>query len=76
MHLSKAGKRKDRKKYAHKSPKIKCDREWNLSDLLGNAAKELGNPIKITGFVRYEIGEGIEQEQKNFADEVAAVIKQ
>jgi elongation factor Ts len=52
------------------------DSKTKISDLLSNAAKELGNPIKITGFVRYEIGEGIEQEQKNFADEVAAVIKQ
>lgn len=52
------------------------DGKLKISEVISNAAKELGTPITITGFVRYELGEGIEQEQKNFADEVAAVIKQ
>jgi elongation factor Ts len=30
---------------------------------------------KVTGFVRYEVGEGIEKKQENFADEVAAQVK-
>ena len=30
---------------------------------------------KVTGFVRFEVGEGIEKKQENFADEVAAQVK-
>ena len=30
---------------------------------------------KVTGFVRYEVGEGIEKRQDNFADEVMAQVK-
>ena len=38
-------------------------------------AKELGGSIKVTGFVRYEKGEGLEKREDNFADEVASMIK-
>ncbi len=51
------------------------DGKIRISEVLANASKELGTPVKISSFVRYELGEGIEQEEKNFADEVAAVIK-
>ena len=37
------------------------------------AEKEVGAPIKITGFVRYGLGEGIEKKEDDFAAEVAAV---
>ena len=30
---------------------------------------------KVTGFVRFEVGEGVEKKQENFADEVAAQVK-
>jgi elongation factor Ts len=29
----------------------------------------------VTGFIRFEVGEGIEKKQENFADEVAAQVK-
>ena len=51
------------------------DDKLRVTEVIENAAKELGSPIKITGFVRYELGEGIKQEEKNFADEVAAVMQ-
>jgi elongation factor Ts len=35
-------------------------------------AKELGTEVKLTGFVRFAIGEGIEKEEQDFAAEVAA----
>ncbi|KZK82049.1 Elongation factor Ts [Pseudovibrio sp. Ad13] len=35
-------------------------------------AKEIGSPIKLTGFVRIALGEGIEKEESDFAAEVAA----
>ncbi len=37
--------------------------------------KNLGGSIQITGFVRYEKGEGLEKREDNFADEVAGMIK-
>jgi elongation factor Ts len=51
------------------------DGKLKISEVLDNASKELGEAIKLTSFVRYEVGEGIEQEETNFADEVASVIK-
>jgi elongation factor Ts len=46
------------------------------SKSVAQAAKELegkvGAPIKITGFVRYALGEGIERNESDFAAEVAA----
>ena len=40
-----------------------------------NVAKELGGHITITGFVRYEKGEGLQKREDNFADEVASMMK-
>ena len=37
---------------------------------VGAAAKEAG--VEITGFIRLEVGEGIEKKEENFAEEVAA----
>lgn len=39
------------------------------------AEKEIGAPAKITGFVRFALGEGIEKEESDFAAEVAAAVK-
>ncbi|WP_016917585.1 translation elongation factor Ts [Rickettsia honei] len=44
-----------------------------VAEVIKNAEKELGAEIKIAKFIRYELGEGIEYEEKNFADEVAAI---
>ena len=49
------------------------DNKLTVSEIIKNAAQELGAEIKITKFIRYELGEGIEHEEKNFADEVAAI---
>lgn len=51
------------------------DNKSKISELLANASKELGSNVTISSFIRYEIGEGIEQEQTNFAEEVAAARK-
>lgn len=48
------------------------DGETKVSKVVDNAAKSLGVPVKIAGFVRLGLGEGIEREQKDFAAEVAA----
>jgi elongation factor Ts len=42
---------------------------------LKDAEKEIGAPAKITGYVRYALGEGIEKEETDFAAEVAAAVK-
>lgn len=39
------------------------------------AEKEIGAPAKITGFVRFALGEGVEKEETDFAAEVAAAAK-
>ncbi|MEV8468487.1 translation elongation factor Ts [Fluviibacterium sp. DFM31] len=40
---------------------------------VGDAAKEAG--VEITGFVRLEVGEGIEKEEEDFAAEVAKAVQ-
>ncbi|WP_019173429.1 translation elongation factor Ts [Pseudaminobacter salicylatoxidans] len=42
---------------------------------LKEAEKEIGAPAKLTGFVRFALGEGIEKEESDFAAEVAATVK-
>jgi elongation factor Ts len=43
-----------------------------FTQLLKEAEGKLGKPVKLTGFVRYALGEGIEKEETDFAAEVAA----
>ncbi|MDP4708588.1 MAG: translation elongation factor Ts [Rickettsiaceae bacterium] len=51
------------------------DGKTKISDVVANLAKELGTPVALKSYIRFELGEGIEKEEKNFADEVAAVAK-
>ncbi len=46
------------------------DGETQISKVLEKAAKELGAPITVEGFVRFQVGEGIEKAESDFADEV------
>ncbi|EJF87225.1 translation elongation factor Ts [Bartonella rattimassiliensis] len=39
---------------------------------LKDAEKSIGAPAKITGFIRFALGEGVEKEESDFASEVAA----
>ena len=39
---------------------------------LKDAEKDIGGPAKITGYIRFALGEGIEKEEQDFAAEVAA----
>ena len=45
----------------------------SVAQALKEAEGKVGGPIKVTGFVRYARGEGIEKEETDFAAEVAAV---
>jgi len=51
------------------------DNETKVAKVIDNAAKSAGKPIGLTGFVRLELGEGIEKEETDFAAEVAATLK-
>ncbi|MEO6395938.1 MAG: translation elongation factor Ts [Devosia sp.] len=47
------------------------DGESKVADVVKAAEKDAGAPIKVTKFVRYALGEGIEKEVTDFAAEVA-----
>ena len=47
------------------------DADKSISKYLEEKSKEVGSPITITKFVRFERGEGIEKKEENFAEEVA-----
>ncbi|KQT48725.1 elongation factor Ts [Aureimonas sp. Leaf454] len=46
--------------------------DLTVEKALKDAEKDFGAPAKITGFVRFALGEGIEREKSDFAAEVAA----
>ncbi|MCZ2204169.1 translation elongation factor Ts [Bartonella sp. A05] len=46
-----------------------------VESALRDAEKAIGAPAKITGFIRFALGEGVEKEETNFAAEVAAAVK-
>jgi elongation factor Ts len=48
------------------------DGETKVRDAIKNAEKDVGAPIKLTRFVRFALGEGIEKVETDFAAEVAA----
>lgn len=50
------------------------DGDKTITKFLEEKSKEVGSPITVTKFVRYERGEGIEVEKIDFAEEVARQI--
>ncbi|HZO47420.1 MAG TPA: translation elongation factor Ts [Xanthobacteraceae bacterium] len=51
------------------------DDKKSVAQALKEAEGKVGGPIKVTGFVRYALGEGIERPESDFAAEVAATAK-
>lgn len=51
------------------------DGESRMTKVMEQAAKELGAPVKVTGFARFALGEGIDKGTNDFAAEVAATAK-
>lgn len=51
------------------------DGETAIADVVAAEGKALGADIKLTGFARMELGEGIEKVEEDFAAEVAATMK-
>jgi len=50
------------------------DPDHNVEAIIANEAKALGADIKMTGYIRMEVGDGIEKKEENFAAEVAAAV--
>ena len=46
------------------------DGETRIERVIEKAAKEFGTPVEIAAFVRFQVGEGIEKTDSDFADEV------
>lgn len=51
------------------------DPDVTVGKFIESHAKELGGKIELKGFVKFEVGEGIEKEVTDFAAEVAAFAK-
>jgi elongation factor Ts len=47
------------------------DGETQVGKVIEKTAKELGAPIEVEAFVRFQVGEGMEKIESDFADEVA-----
>ena len=47
----------------------------SVSQTVKEAEGRIGGPIKVTGFVRYALGEGIDRPDSDFGGEVAALVK-
>ncbi|XP_024535210.1 elongation factor Ts, mitochondrial [Selaginella moellendorffii] len=55
--------------------KYVADETKRINVLLKETSKEIGKTAKIEGFLRIEVGEGIEKLEKDFAAEVAAAAR-
>lgn len=49
--------------------------DLSVKQYVDSVAKEIGKPIEIASMTRYEVGEGIEKKEEDFAAEVAAQMK-
>lgn len=54
------------------SQPIVMDGKTPVADVVAKAAKDAGTTIVLTDYVRFQLGEGIEKEESDFAAEVAA----
>ena len=63
---------KYRKEHALVSQLFVMDGKTKISDVVAKAGKDAGSPIVLKDYVRFQLGEGIEREQSDFAAEVAA----
>jgi elongation factor Ts len=63
---------KFRKENALTTQLFVMDNKTPVAEVVAAAAKDAGIGIVLTGFVRFQLGEGIEKKQEDFAAEVAA----
>jgi elongation factor Ts len=50
------------------------DNKTPIADVVAKAGKDAGTPIVLKDYVRFQLGEGIEKEESDFAAEVAAAV--
>jgi elongation factor Ts len=63
---------KFRKENALLSQLFVIDNKTKIEDVVAAEAKRLGAPIDLKAYVRFQLGEGIEKKESDFAAEVAA----
>ena len=63
---------KFRKENALLSQLFVMDNKTKVEDVVAAAGKQAGATITISAFVRFQLGEGIEKKESDFAAEVAA----
>ena len=63
---------KFRKEHALLTQLFVLDNKTPVAEVVASAAKDAGTGIELKGFVRFQLGEGIEKKQEDFAAEVAA----
>ena len=51
------------------------DDSLTVEKYVASVAKELGGFIKVTGYVRYDKGEGLEKREENFAEEIQKMVQ-
>lgn len=51
------------------------DPDKTISDLITESIAKIGEKISIRRFTRYQLGEGIEKKEENFAEEVMSFVK-
>jgi elongation factor Ts len=63
---------KFRKEHALTTQLFVMDNKTPVAEVVAAAAKDAGSEIRLAGFVRFQLGEGIEKKESDFAAEVAA----
>ena len=51
------------------------DDSMSVSKYVASVAKALGGSIKVTGYVRFDKGEGLEKREEDFAAEIAKMVQ-
>ena len=51
------------------------DDSMSVSKYVASVAKELGGSIQVTGYVRFDKGEGLEKREEDFAAEIAKMVQ-
>ena len=51
------------------------DDSMSVSKYVASVAKELGGSIKVTGYVRFDKGAGLEKREEDFAAEIAKMVQ-
>ncbi|HEX8256979.1 MAG TPA: translation elongation factor Ts [Allosphingosinicella sp.] len=63
---------KYRKENALLSQLFVMDNKTKIEDVIAAEAKKIGAPVSLNAYVRFQLGEGIEKKESDFAAEVAA----